>query len=256
MSTYKTRKTLSENVSNLYKKGYKKESNTIKTNEKLMKKLSHYSKSTQREFLAQAEKAGLTASESLTFIRATERYNRERSKKYDEYVKKYVNPAWEAHVKEQTKEQGSAWRRMVFGDKGGLTKEGQKMYSQFLESQLSPIIALQDKSIIIGDWEAEALSKERILDTRMRMGMSDYLDTRKKQYIENFKAAIGKTHEFNSQWYISKFDGLTEEEKINFIREGGKIIEQTYISKNESDYAQLFMELIDKVTSRLEKDNE
>lgn len=250
MSTYKTRKTLSENVNKLYKKGYKKESNTIKTNEKLMNKLSHYSKSTQREFLAQAEKAGLTASESLTFIRATERYNRNRQKAYDKYVKEYVNPAWERHVKEQD----VAWKRRAFGDKGGLTKEGAKMYNRFLEDQISPIVALEDKSIIIGDWESTALSKERILDTRMRMGMGDYLNERKEQYIKNFESALKKTHEFNSQWYIDKFNGLTEEEKINFIREGGKIIEQTYISKDEYEYNKLFMELINKATNP--EDNE
>ena len=41
MAKYKTRKTLSESIDKLYTKGYKKEgTNTLKTNEKLMKKSS------------------------------------------------------------------------------------------------------------------------------------------------------------------------------------------------------------------------
>lgn len=253
MAKYKTRKTLNESIDKLYTKGYKKEGvNTLKTNEKLMKKLSKYSVSTQREFLAQAEKVGFTASESLTFIRATERYNRNRQKTYDKYVKDYVNPAWEKYVDEQT----NAWKRRAFGDKGGLTKEGKEMYGRFLDDQLSPVIALQDKSIIIGDWVSEGLSKENILETRMRMGMDDYLDIRTKQYIENYKQALKESHENTAQWYIDKFEGLTNKQKMDFIRNGGQIIQQTYIVKDETAYYEAFMEILDKVTeSDTEKDS-
>ena len=89
----------------------------------------------------------------------------------------------------------------------------------------------------------------------MRMGMDDYLDIRTKQYIENYKQALKETHESTAQWYIDKFEGLTNKQKMDFIRNGGQIIQQTYIVKDETAYYEAFMEILDKVTeSDTEKD--
>ena len=82
----------------------------------------------------------------------------------------------------------------------------------------------------------------------MRMGMGDYLDIRTKQYIENYKQALKESHENTAQWYIDKFEGLTPKQQMEFIRNGGKIIEQTYIVKDETAYYEAFMEILDDVT--------
>lgn len=241
---YEKRETLIQGINAMYKIGYKKEPNTIDTHNKLLKKLDSYDKRTKREFLKQAEKAGFTSAESLTFIRATERYNRERKKKYDEYIKTIVNPRWNKTVSDLT----TAQKARIFGDKGGLTKEGKEMYKRFAENLISPVIPMQDKSIIIGDWQTQYESKEKILETRMRMGLSGYIDEKAKQYKENFKSALSKTSE-DADYFLNLFNGLSDKEQDEFIRLGGDVISQRYALRGSSGYLSSFMEIYNKVKS-------
>lgn len=241
---YEKRETLIQGINTMYKMGYKKESNTIETHNKLLKKLDNYDKRTKREFLKQAEKAGFTSAESLTFIRATERYNRERKKKYDEYIKDIVNPRWKKAVSDLT----TAQKARILGDKGGLTKEGKEMYKRFAENLISPVIAMQDKSIIIGDWQTQYESKEKILETRMRMGLSGYIDEMANRYKENFKSALSKTSE-NADYFLNLFNELSDKEQDEFIRLGGDIIAQRYALRGSAGYLSSFMEIYNKVKS-------
>lgn len=241
---HEKREALIQDINAMYKKGYKKESNTINTHAKLLKKLDSYDKRTKREFLKQAEKVGFTSAESLTFIRATERYNRERKKKCDEYIKDVVNPRWEKTVSDLT----TAQKARIFGDKGGLTKEGKEMYKRFEDNLISPVIALQDKSIILGDWQTQYVSKEKILEGRMRMGMSGYIDEKAKQYKENFKSALSKTSE-DPDYFLKLFNELSDSEQDEFIRLGGDIIAQRYALRGSSEYLSSFMEIYNKVKS-------
>lgn len=241
---YEKRETLIRGINTMYKKGYKKESNTIETHNKLLKKLDNYDKRTKRDFLKQAEKAGFTSAESLTFIRATERYNRERKKKYDEYIKDIVNPRWKKAVSDLT----TAQKARILGDKGGLTKEGKEMYKRFAENLISPVITMQDKSIIIGDWQTQYESKEKILETRMRMGLSGYIDEMANRYKDNFKSALSKTSE-NADYFLNLFNELSDKEQDEFIRLGGDIIGQRYALRGSAVYLSSFMEIYNKVKS-------
>ena len=244
MPDYRKKEEINKSISSMYKKGYKKESNTVETHNKLMKKLETYDKRTRREFLKQIDKVGFNSSEALTYIRATERYNSERQKKYNEYMKDVVKPRWEKTVSELT----TAQKARIFGDKGGLTREGKEMYNRFAENLISPVIAMQDKSIIIGDWQAQYESKEKILETRMRMGMSGYIDEKAQQYKENFKSALSKTSE-DADYFLKLFNELSDKEQDEFIRLGGDIIAQRYALRGSAGYLSSFMEIYYKVKS-------
>ena len=244
MSNYKSKKTLRQSISLMYTKGYKKEPNTLKTHEALMRKLSKYNKVTQKVFLEQIEKVGFTSSEALTYIRATERYNRNRQNAYELAVKKYAMPKWEAKLQELT----PAQRARIFDDKGGLTQEGEQMKRRFIESKISSTTPMSDKSIIIGDWQATSQSKERILETRMRIGMPNYIDEQTQRYIDNYLNALREKRE-NPEWYINKFNSLTNEQKLAFIREGGELIKDVYKydKEQEASYLALFADIWESI---------
>lgn len=244
MSNYKSKKALRQSISSLYAKGYKKEPNTIKTHEALLRKLAKYNKVTQKVFLEQIDKVGFTSSEALTYIRATERYNRNRQKVYNLAVEKYAIPKWEAKMQELT----PAQRARIFDDKGGLTQEGEQMRRRFIESKISSTTPMSDKSIIIGDWQATSQSKERILETRMRIGMPNYIDEQTQRYIDNYLKALREKRE-NPEWYINKFNSLTNEQKLAFVREGGEIIKDTYKydKEQEANYLALFADIFESV---------
>lgn len=244
MAKYKGKKALRRSISAMYQHGYKKEPNTLKTHEVLMRKLASYNKVTQRVFLEQIEKVGFTSSEAITYIRATERYNRNRQKAYNLAVQKYAIPKWEAKMKELT----PAQRARIYDDKGGLTQEGEQMKRRFIESKIASTTPMADKSIIIGDWQATTQSKEVILETRMRLGMPGYIDEQTQRYIDNYLQALREKRE-NPQWYINKFNSLTHEQKLAFIREGGELIKDVYKydKEQEASYLALFADIWEKV---------
>lgn len=244
MSNYKSKKALRKSISLMFTKGYKKEPNTLKTHEALMRKLAKYNKITQKVFLEQIEKVGFTSSEALTYIRATERYNRNRRKAYELAVKKYAMPKWVAKMQELT----PAQRARIFNDKGGLTQEGKQMQRRFIEAMVSSTTPMSDKSIIIGDWQATSQSKERILETRMRIGMPNYIDEQPQRYINNYLIALREKRE-NPEWYINKFNSLTNDQKLTFIREGGELIKDIYKydKEQEASYLALFMDIWESV---------
>lgn len=244
MSNYKSKKILRQSISLMYAKGYKKEPNTLKTYNALLRKLEKYDKVTQKVFLEQIEKVGFTPSEALTYIRATERYNRNRQNAYKIAVEKYALPKWEAKMQELT----PAQRARIFDDKGGLTQEGEQMKRRFIESKISSTTPMSDKSIIIGDWQATSQSKERIIETRMRAGMPNYIDEQTQRYIDNYLKALREKRE-NPEWYINKFNSLTNEQKLALIREGGDLIKDVYKydKEQEAGYLALFTDIFESV---------
>ena len=91
-------------------------------------------------------------------------------------------------------------------------------------------------------------TKEKILETRMRMGMSGYIDEKAQQYKENFKSALSKTSE-DADYFLKLFNELSDKEQDEFIRLGGDIIAQRYALRGSAGYLSSFMEIYYKVKS-------
>ena len=223
---------------------YKVALNEVEAMKSLNETLKKYPEKTCKKVIEQMDKLQTTPSKMLLFVEATERYNKNVTKKYNKAIKEVIKPAWRDVVDQQT----DAWKSRVFTDKGTLSKEGEAIYKNFISDRLSQIIPLQEKSIVLSQTQLNKINFDKTLTTRLNMGISTYIDKRTEQYFENYISAIRKKRD-NPQPFIDLFNSMTLEQKIAFSYTAMGYIEYQYKQRDEEKLYREMEEEVNRIKS-------
>ena len=214
---------------------------------KLLSKLSNYSKSTQEKFLNQIEQQGISPTDALEFVNNTEKYNANIKRAYTKKKNELIKEWDESVVPSQTRQ----WVNLMYDDRGNLTKLGMQQREMFIDSRISDLIPTQPKSIILSESSLKEGYKE-VYERRVKMAEKGYISKRMDTYIDNYRASIRKTKE-NPQPYIDAYNKLTRAQKIALADTSIGKIRYNYTTKGGDDYAD-FIDVLKEIAPETDFD--